>query len=95
MNKDQHLKWLEKRGLSPKQIKEKKKKLGKKDIENNLKVNSKYALSNTIPSNGTKSADVSKARFTEKNYAIAPAYNKGAVQVLTKTDLKNGAGRKL
>jgi hypothetical protein len=51
--------------------------------------------SNSIPGNGTKSPDMSKAQFAKENFALVPAYNKGPIQPLTKDDLKSGAGRKL
>ena len=51
--------------------------------------------SNTIPGNGTKSPDMSKAQFAKDNFALVPAYNKGPIQPMTKDDLKSGAGRKL
>lgn len=51
--------------------------------------------SDTIPGNGTKSPDMSKAQFAKNNFALVPAYNKGPIQPMTKNDLKSGAGRKL
>jgi hypothetical protein len=53
------------------------------------------STSNTIPGNGTKSPDMSKAQFAKDNFALVPAYNKGPIQPMTKDDLKSGAGRKL
>ncbi len=53
------------------------------------------STSDTIPSNGTKSPDMSKARFSKDNFALVPAYNKGPIQPMTKKDLQSGAGRKL
>lgn len=50
-------------------------------------------MSHTV-GNGTKSPDMSKANFAKNNYAMAPAYNKGPIMVVTKEDLKLGSGRK-
>jgi len=44
-------------------------------------------LSNSIPANGTKPVDISKAAFSNTNYTIAPAYNKGAYQVISKNEI--------
>lgn len=51
--------------------------------------------SNSIPCNGTKSPDMSKAQFSKNNFALVPAYNKGPIQPMTKKDLQSGAGRKI
>lgn len=51
--------------------------------------------SNSIPGNGTKSPDMSKAQFSKNNFALVPAYNKGPIQPMTKDDLKSGAGQKI
>lgn len=51
--------------------------------------------SNSIPCNGTKSPDMSKAQFSKNNFALVPAYNKGPIQPMTKDDLKSGAGQKI
>jgi hypothetical protein len=45
-------------------------------------------VSDQIPANGTKPVDVSKAKFAQENYTIAPAYSKGAYQVISKNDVK-------
>jgi hypothetical protein len=93
MNKQQYAKWLEKRGLSRKQVSRKKKVLGSPNSIPDYNVDNKYKLSNMIPNNGTKSPDISKAKFSNENYALAPAYNKGAITVVSKNDLKH-IGRK-
>ena len=51
--------------------------------------------SDTIPPNGTKPIDMSKARFSKDNYALVPAFNKGPIQPMSKKDLQSGAGRKV
>ena len=95
MNKAQYEKWLTKRGLNRDQIKAKKKKLGSPNSIPDYRVSSFSVLSNSIPANGTKSADTSKSEFAKKNYALAPAFNKGPIQPLSRNDLKHGAGRKI
>jgi len=94
MNKAQHEKWLRKQGLLPSQIKEKKEALGNPNKLPSYKVPKPYELSNGI-GNGTKSADTSKANFCNENYAMVPLYNKGPIGVVSKEDLKQGAGRKI
>lgn len=47
-----------------------------------------HPTSDKIPANGTKPVDVSKAKFAQENYTIAPAYSKGAYQVISKNDVK-------
>lgn len=77
------------------QIKVKKKLLGSPNSIPDYSTPSNAAMSNAIPANGTKTADTSKASFAKSNYAMVPAYNKGPVMVVSKDDLKNGAGRKI
>lgn len=93
MNK--HQKWLKKMGLSPEQIKMKKRKLGSPNSIPDYSTVEYYRMSNTIPSNGTKSTDTSKSTFCKENYAMVPAYNKGPIMLVTKEELKQGAGRKV
>jgi hypothetical protein len=95
MNKAQHLKWLEKMGVSPQQLSQKKKKLGSPNKIPVYKIHNSVQLSNDIPSNGTKSTDISRAQFSNMNYAMVPAFNKGPIQPMSKKDLSEGAGRKL
>lgn len=95
MNKAQHEKWLAKRGLTRAQVKVKRKTLGSPNSIPDYQVSLTAPLSNSIPSNGTKSADTSKSEFAKKNYALAPAFNKGPIQPLSKNDLRSGAGRKI
>lgn len=91
MNKIQHERWLKKRGLSRKEV-----------IKKTLSLGSPYLLpeqqytrvGNSIPANGTKSPDTTKANFTKQNYILAPAYNKGAIQPISKNDIKE-MGKKL
>lgn len=94
MNKIAYEKYLRKRGIHPDQIKQKKKELGSPNSIPVYKIENPVALSNTIPSNGTKSPDMSKAKFSNENYTIAPAYNKGAYQVLSRSEVIT-AGRKV
>ena len=93
--KEQHEKYLRKLGVSREQVKKKKKELGSPLQIPSYKTEQLYSLSNAIPANGTKSADISKAIFSTQNYAMVPSFNKGPVQPVSKDDLKNGAGRKL
>lgn len=52
-------------------------------------VRSHIHTSDKIPANGTKPIDtMSKAAFANSNYTIAPAYNKGAYQVVSKDEIK-------
>jgi|TARA_R110000851_G_scaffold39966_1_gene101064 hypothetical protein len=90
-----HHKWLKKRGLLPEQIKKRKKVLGSPNTFPDYSTVSFAPLSNSIPANGTKNSDTSKADFCNDNYAMVPAYNKGPIMMVTKEDLKQGAGRKL
>lgn len=46
------------------------------------------STSNTIPGNGTKSPDMSKAQFAKDNFALVPAYNKGPIGVFTKNNIE-------
>ena len=46
------------------------------------------STSNTIPGNGTKSPDMSKAQFAKDNFALVPAYNKGPIGVFTKNNME-------
>lgn len=94
MNKQQYQKWLQSRGLSRQQVKDRKAALGPAIQIPEYTIKSKYKLSNAIPCNGTKSVDVSKANFANANYALVPAYNKGPIMVVTKDQLQQGAGRK-
>lgn len=94
MTKSEHLRWLRKRGLAPDQLKIKRNAGSPYSIPC-YKVESNVPLSNSIPANGTKSFDTSKAAFCNANYAMAPAYNKGPVMVVSKDELKAGAGRKM
>jgi len=93
--KEKHMKWLAKMGVAPGQLKSKKKQLGSPYSIPSYKTKAVAELSNSIPSNGTKSPDISKATFCKKNYAMVPAYNKGPISVVTLADLKAGAGRKI
>lgn len=88
------MKWLAKMGVAPGQLKSKKKQLGSPYSIPSYETKVVAELSNSIPSNGTKSPDVSIANFCKENYAMVPAYNKGPVMLVTKQDLKDGAGRK-
>ena len=88
------MKWLAKMGVAPGQLKSKKKQLGSPYSIPSYETKVVAELSNSIPSNGTKSPDVSIANFCKENYAMVPAYNKGPVMVVSKQDLKDGAGRK-
>jgi len=93
MNK--HQKWLKKMGLSPEQVKMKKRRLGSPNSIPDYSTVEYYRMSNTIPSNGTKSTDISKSSFCKENYAMVPSYNKGPIQPVSVNDLKQGAGRKV
>lgn len=95
MNAKQYAKWLESKGLSSNQIKQKKQQLGNPVQFPDYTVTSKHKLANTIPANGTKSPDQSKAQFTKNNYATVPAYNKGPIMLVTIEQLRQGAGRKI
>lgn len=88
MNKNEHLKWLAKRGLTRSQVKEKKTKLGNPNHIPDYSTANSIPLSNTIPDNGTKSADISKSQFSKKNHTTAPAYNKGPIMVISKEDIR-------
>lgn len=94
MNREQHLRWLKKKGLLPEQVRAKKKVLGSPISFPSYAVKATAPLSNTIPSNGTKSADTSKANFAKENYAMVPAYNKGPVMVVSRQDIQY-AGKKI
>ena len=89
------MKWLAKMGVAPGQLKSKKKQLGSPYSIPSYETKVVAELSNSIPSNGTKSPDVSIANFCKENYAMVPAYNKGPISVVTLADLKAGAGRKI
>jgi|TARA_R110002126_G_scaffold133466_4_gene277528 hypothetical protein len=93
MNKEQHERWLRKRGLTRSEVKKKKHQLGRPAKIPIYAVTADVPLSNVIPENGTKSSDTSKATFCNQNYAIAPAFNKGPYQPMSKEDMLNGAGR--
>ena len=95
MNKQQHEKWLAKRGLTRSQICDRKKKLGRPNSLPVLHTEENVPLSNVIPSNGLSKDDHEKARYARENYAMVPAYNKGPIQPVSKSDLQTGAGRKL
>lgn len=89
--KDKHIKWLRSKGLAPDQLAILKKKLGSEWI-----YESKFSRpEGSIPANGTKPVDMSKANFAKANFALVPSYNKGPIQPISKEDLKQGAGRKL
>lgn len=94
MNKSQYEKWLRKQGLLPSQVKEKTKSLGNPNSIPNYKTPEYYSLSNGI-GNGTKETDMSKSKFCNENYAMVPLYNKGPIGIVSKEDLKQGAGRKI
>lgn len=88
-----------KNGVHPAQIKAKKKALGSLDITETLPgANGANTLvtptSDKIPENGTKTISMEKAEFANSNYTIAPAYSKGAYQVISKEDVKT-AGKKV
>ena len=87
MNKREHDAWLLKHGLSREQVRQKKKSLGNPNTIPDYSVSGKKNLSNTIPPNGTKSADISKSVFAKKTYATVPAYNKSPIMVVSKSDL--------
>lgn len=93
MNKSEHIKWLAKRGLTRSQVKDKRTQLGNPNTIPDYSTTNSVSLSNTIPSNGTKSADISKSQFSKKNHTTAPAYNKGPVMVISKEDIRY-AGKK-
>jgi hypothetical protein len=45
-------------------------------------------MSGEVPANGTKPINyMSKAVFANANYTIAPAYNKGAYQLISKHEI--------
>jgi len=90
--KQKHEKWLRKMGVHPSQLKSRKTSVYSIP---DYKTKENFPLSNKIPANGTKSCDISKSKFCNENYATVPAYNKGPVMLVTKEDLKQGAGRKL
>lgn len=88
---DLHQKWLEDRGLSRKQIKEKRDSRFHPIAFPDLSVESNVPLSNGFAKSGFVNTPMSK-RFTEKPevraeiekkaMSIAPAYNKGAAQYI-------------
>lgn len=90
-----HEKWLKKMGLTPTQVKAKKKRLGSPNKIPEYSTVEYYKMSNTVPANGTKSTDISKSSFCKENYAMVPSYNKGPIQPVSVNDLKQGAGRKI
>lgn len=92
---NRHEKWLKKMGLTPAQVKAKKKTLGSPNKIPDYSTVEHYKMSNTIPANGTKSTDISKSSFCKENYAMVPAYNKGPIMIVSKEELKQGAGRKI
>ncbi len=92
--KIEHQKWLAKRGLLPAQVSARKKTLGNPNKIPSYVCAATAALSNDIPSNGTKSPDISKAEFSKSNYAMVPAYNKGPIQPISKNEIQY-AGKKL
>lgn len=94
MNKEQYNKWLRKRGLLPSQVQLKRRALGSPVEFPDYSCKRTASLSNNIPSNGTKSFDMSKANFAKENYAMVPAYNKGPVMVVSKNDIAY-AGKKI
>jgi hypothetical protein len=87
-----HILWLQKRGLLPSQIRAKKKALGPDENWHQIRVtaqhNKRVLTQDKIPENGTKSPNMDKANFSNKNYIIAPAFTKGAYQVVPKKDVK-------
>lgn len=93
MKKSQHEKWLARRGLSRVQVAAKKRSLGSPYVLPTYTREPLPRLSDDIPSNGTKSPDMSKANFSKENYAMAPAYNKGPVMVIGKNEIQY-AGKK-
>jgi len=92
MNKKQHERWLAKHGVSRAIIRSKCKKYGSPIPFPDLSTGTRYT-SDKIPSNGQKDPDISKAKFSQKNYALVPAYNKGPVMVMNKGNIKD-AGKK-
>lgn len=103
MNKQQHEKWLKKHGVSRVQISQAKKRLGKThnlpsfrdEIQEDHKIRSMAPLSDSIPANGTKDHTEEQFKIQESSkYPSMPAYNKGPVMVVSKSELKY-AGKKL
>lgn len=90
-----HNNWLKKHGVHPDQIK----KIVKPKWEYNIGVSEStqlYRQTGEIPPNGTRhpTASLDRANASRDNYTIAPAYNKGGYQVISKEDIKT-AGRKI
>lgn len=92
-SRDQHYKFLMRMGVHPLQIKAKKN-MSKDKWVYDISTEENIPLSNCIPANGTKSVCIKKAEFSNKNYTIAPAYSKGAYQVISKEDVRT-AGKKV
>lgn len=91
--RESHHKFLKKFGVTPEQIKTKKKELGVK-FEYNLRDPERTSpTSDKIPANGTKRDERYKLTVSSQ-YPIAPAFNKGAYCVIGKEDIKT-AGRKI
>lgn len=84
-SKKYHEKWLKRRGLSPKQIKQV---LSEKSVFSfSISKKSPSVTSDVIPENGTKSVDMSKSKFSNNNFIIAPTYNKGSYAVIPLNEL--------
>ena len=88
--KEQHEKWLRKRGVHPSQLK--KMKSSGTILHSFLETfqsgfSNVPSTSNDIPANGTKPVDTSKAVFARENYIIAPLSNKQAYGVINKDEL--------
>lgn len=87
-----HKKWLEKRGLLPTQVKEKKSRLGKINTFPDLRIMENYPLGNKIDGACPKTdimtnlhketPEIQKAILDKAN-RTAPAYNKGGYQFIT------------
>lgn len=79
-SKEYHLKWLKKRGLDSKTLKEKLKNKNSEWYTEKI-----YSRSEgTIPSNGTKPVYTKKSN----NFTISIPYNKGPYMVCSKEDIK-------
>lgn len=85
--KAKHEKWLMKMGAHPTQLK-KIKRNGTLPLTSGITKVGVAPTSDMIPANGTKPVDMSKAIFAKENYTIAPAYNKGAYQVIGKSEVE-------
>ena len=95
MNKQQYEKWLRKRGVDRVTIKKRKRELGSPNSlsplsQNTLQLASLGAL---IPPNGSKSSDSLFKEQESKKYPTMPAYNKGPIMVVSKSEIPY-AGKK-